>query len=202
MAPTETQPMTREPNSSSSPNPQDGAGIDATTADNTVEKDQQDTKNLQTEWCEVCKINFGIKIPESHILGKKHKENLLKQKNPEVDAITQTETQPVSREPSIACGSNPQNLKRKRAPQSRTPEELESKRRKMLEAGIQADAIRICHICNVISNSERVFNGHLSSRKHASRVLIVAAAEKVPTEPLVSAAAAAGGCIMVEPRQE
>lgn len=71
MAPIETQPMTREPDNSSSPNPHNGAGIDANTADNTIEKDQQDTKNLQTGWCEIYKINFGIKILESHILGKK-----------------------------------------------------------------------------------------------------------------------------------
>ncbi|GAB2223871.1 hypothetical protein Drorol1_Dr00004615 [Drosera rotundifolia] len=190
IAPTETRPMSGEPSNSSSPNPQTGATTVATVAENTGDRYHQTEEITQRRWCDVCNIKCNSPQDlESHKLGKKHKKNLVKQKNPKGNAITPTETLPVSGEPSNTCSSNPQNLKRKTAPRSSTPEDLEYKRRKLLEDGILADAIRICHICNAINNNEKGFNEHRACQKHASRVLKVAATGTVPSGPMVSTAA-------------
>ncbi|KAL9249175.1 Zinc finger protein 346-like protein [Drosera capensis] len=190
IAPTETRPMSGKPSNSSSPNPQTGATTVATVAENTGDRYHQNKEITQLRWCEVCNIKCNSpQNLESHKLGKKHKKNLVKQKNPEGNAITPTETLPVSGEPSNACSFNPQNLKRKTAPRSSTPEDLEYKKRKLLEDGIQADAIRICHICNAISHNEKRFIEHLAGQKHASRVLKAATAGTVPSGPMVRTAA-------------
>lgn len=47
---------------------------------------------------------------------------------------------------------------------------LETKRRKVLEGGAAANSVRACSICNVVCNSDTVFNYHLAGQKHASMV--------------------------------
>ncbi|KAL3844618.1 hypothetical protein ACJIZ3_002021 [Penstemon smallii] len=47
-------------------------------------------------------------------------------------------------------------------------EDLDTKRRKALEGGTAADALRTCTICNVVCNSETVFNYHLVGQRHAA----------------------------------
>nr|GEX58404.1 zinc finger RNA-binding protein [Tanacetum cinerariifolium] len=49
-----------------------------------------------------------------------------------------------------------------------TPQELEMKRRKVLEGGAAASAVRTCSFCNVVCNSDTVFRYHLAGQKHAS----------------------------------
>ncbi|KAL0332133.1 UNVERIFIED_CONTAM: hypothetical protein Scaly_2114800 [Sesamum calycinum] len=46
-------------------------------------------------------------------------------------------------------------------------EDLETKRRKVLEGGAAADGVRACSICNVVCNSDTVFNYHLAGQRHA-----------------------------------
>ncbi|KAG6396101.1 hypothetical protein SASPL_142240 [Salvia splendens] len=73
-------------------------------------------------------------------------------------------------EPIIGPQENPAITKptksRKKAV-ART-EDLETKRRKVLEGGAEATAVRACNICNVICNSDMVFNYHIAGQKHAS----------------------------------
>ena len=49
-------------------------------------------------------------------------------------------------------------------------EDLETKKRKVLECGAAAGAVRSCTICNVVCNSQSVFNSHLAGQKHAAMV--------------------------------
>ncbi|KAL0450486.1 UNVERIFIED_CONTAM: hypothetical protein Slati_1605000 [Sesamum latifolium] len=49
-------------------------------------------------------------------------------------------------------------------------EDLETKRRKVLEGGAAADGVRACSICNVVCNSDTVFNYHLAGQRHASMI--------------------------------
>ena len=49
-------------------------------------------------------------------------------------------------------------------------EDLETKRRKVLEGGAAAGAVRTCTICNVVCNSQTVFGSHLAGQKHAAMV--------------------------------
>ncbi|CAA2996028.1 zinc finger RNA-binding protein-like [Olea europaea var. sylvestris] len=126
------------------------------------------TKVVQSAWCEVCKIECNSKdVLDQHKLGKKHKKNMEK-----LNGITST---------FVAASSliGPQEKQNKEKAtggqkgQKRTAhqtEDLETKRRKVLEGGAAADAVRVCVFCNVVCNSEMVFSHHLAGQKHASMV--------------------------------
>lgn len=45
-----------------------------------------------------------------------------------------------------------------------------TKKRKFVDIGIKADSARVCNICNVVCNSQEVFDKHLSGKKHAAQV--------------------------------
>ncbi|GAB2270072.1 hypothetical protein Dimus_004985 [Dionaea muscipula] len=143
------------------------------------EKGPREMKNSQPACCEVCKINFNsTEILSSHLLGKKHQKNLEKQKKPVSDTTTtHTQTKPVNErkekpQSNNANTSNLQRLKKKAPSQLNTVVDLETKKRKIMEGGGQADAVRTCCICNVVCNSETVFNSHLAGQKHAAMVLL------------------------------
>ncbi|KAL9255731.1 hypothetical protein AKJ16_DCAP05141 [Drosera capensis] len=57
-------------------------------------KDQQEMEIPLPGWCEACKTKCCPQNLENHKMGKNHKKNLVKQKNPEDDVIAPTETQP------------------------------------------------------------------------------------------------------------
>ncbi|KAG0487559.1 hypothetical protein HPP92_009654 [Vanilla planifolia] len=52
--------------------------------------------------------------------------------------------------------------------------DLESKKQKVIEEGAAADAIKVCAICNVVCNSDKVFLSHLTGEKHALKALGIA----------------------------
>ncbi|KAG0487555.1 hypothetical protein HPP92_009650 [Vanilla planifolia] len=54
--------------------------------------------------------------------------------------------------------------------------DLESKKQKVIEEGAAADAIKVCAICNVVCNSDKVFLSHLTGEKHALKALGIARA--------------------------
>lgn len=70
--------------------------------------------------------------------------------------------------PIIGPTENPEASKNKIVNTSKKAgeENLETKKRKVVEAGGAADAIRMCTICNVVCNSQTVFNSHLCGQKH------------------------------------
>lgn len=131
------------------------------------------TKIAQSAWCEICKIECNTKdVLYQHKLGKKHLKNLEKLNS--VASVATTSFTPhvhlaVPSNPIIGPPENPKKgisvPKKKKA---ETPEDLEMKRRKVLEGGAAANAVRTCRICNVICNSDTVFRFHLAGQKHSA----------------------------------
>lgn len=125
--------------------------------------------------CEVCNVTCDTKeILDVHISGKKHKKNLEKLNGA---AITVTAPAPVpaalpgSDNPAIGPSNNHPKKRRfsRQEPKMKAPEsqeDLDLKRRKVMESGAAVTAVRTCTICNVVCNSETVFKYHLAGQKH------------------------------------
>ncbi|XP_047165870.1 zinc finger RNA-binding protein [Vigna umbellata] len=130
------------------------------------------TKVVQPAYCEVCKIECtGKEVLDQHKLGKKHKRNLEKLR----ESLKSTQVQPSGSSNPVIGPQLPDNksksttsgnkIKRKKA---ETLEDLEKKKKKVLDGGAAAEAVKICAICNVVCNSETVYNFHLTGQKHAA----------------------------------
>ncbi|KAF8389737.1 hypothetical protein HHK36_024256 [Tetracentron sinense] len=139
------------------------------------------TKIGHSLWCEVCKIACNSKdVLDRHKLGKKHKMNLEKLEESKKDAnASASAAAPVAM--NLVIGPKEKLTDKEKAisvEQTRkkvaTPlvpvEDLETKRRKLMEGGAAANAVRVCTICNVACNSQTVFNFHLFGQKHAAMV--------------------------------
>lgn len=138
------------------------------------------TKLVQSAWCEVCKISCNSNdVYVKHLQGKKHQknlENLEKSKNGTSasasiapPAATNLIIGPVENsEVNKSTIVDSQNLPKRPAKSLSTVEDLEKKKRKVLEGGAAAKAVRVCTICNVVCNSETVYSYHLAGQKHAA----------------------------------
>lgn len=138
-------------------------------------------KVVQSAWCEICRVDCNSKnVLDQHKLGKKHKKNLEKlivaNRSMVAPATLPAPVPPaastVSDNPEIGPEENPGKAKssvsqngRKKAADA---EDLETKRKKIVEGGAAVDAVRTCAICNVVCNSETVFRYHLAGQKHAA----------------------------------
>ncbi|KAK6261701.1 hypothetical protein QUC31_007517 [Theobroma cacao] len=142
-------------------------------------KGKKPNKVNQSAWCEVCQINCNSNDAYAkHLSGRKHLKNLEKlekSKNgtgdPSSTGATNLVIGPV--ENPVAKNSSSDNVQKseKRAEQPEAPkEDLEMKKRKVMEGGAAAAAVRVCTICNVVCNSQKVFNYHLTGQKHAAMV--------------------------------
>ncbi|CAL0314728.1 unnamed protein product [Lupinus luteus] len=129
------------------------------------------TSIVQPAYCEVCKIECtSVEVLHQHKLGKKHKKNLETLR----ESLKPFQSHPSgSSDPFI--GPQVQNDTSKSASGSKskrktveTPEDLEKKKRKVLEGGAAAEAVRICAVCNVVCNSAIVYEYHLKGQKHAA----------------------------------
>lgn len=139
-------------------------------------------KFVQSAWCEVCKINCNSSdVFTKHILGKKHLKNLEKLAEPKKDTSTSASTAaqvttnpiigPMERLDASKGKSTAAVEPGKRPAQLQTQQkDLDIKKQKIVEGGAAAGAVRACTICNVVCNSQTVFNIHLSGQKHASMV--------------------------------
>ncbi|KAK4271937.1 hypothetical protein QN277_020555 [Acacia crassicarpa] len=133
-------------------------------------------KVVQSAYCEVCKIDCTSKdVLDQHKLGKKHKKNLEKLKEalrppPQVPVLPNTSSNPVIGPQPQPEGDNSKSGggSKKKRKATQTPADLENKKKKVLEGGAAAAAVKICTICNVVCNSETVFNYHLAGQKHAA----------------------------------
>ncbi|XP_022736730.1 zinc finger protein 346-like [Durio zibethinus] len=144
-------------------------------------KGKKTTKIYQSTWCEVCKINCTSNdVYAKHLSGKKHLknlENLEKSKNgicdPSIDTPAARNLIIGSVENPSANGSNGVNVqqseKRAAKPEA-SKEDLEMKKRKVMQGGAAAAAVRVCTICNVVCNSQKVFSYHLTGQKHGAMV--------------------------------
>ncbi|GMH01363.1 hypothetical protein Nepgr_003202 [Nepenthes gracilis] len=135
-----------------------------------TEKGPKDVKNVQSIWCEACQVSCNSDdVFIIHKLGKKHQKNLEKLQNSEsATTLTNCAIGPVkSPQSSNAYCSHSKRLEKK-AVQIKIHEDLETKKRKIMESGVAADAVRTCTMCNVVCPSEIVFRSHLAGQKHAA----------------------------------
>ncbi|XP_073146908.1 uncharacterized protein [Henckelia pumila] len=136
------------------------------------------TKIVQSAWCEVCKIDCNSKgVLDQHKLGKKHQKNLekLRAATAPTPAHAKHAASASLLAPTVAPPGKPvigpeENPNKSKAAKVEKTENLETKKRKVLEGGAAANAVRTCTICNVVCNSETVFNYHLAGQKHASMI--------------------------------
>ncbi|ESQ32571.1 hypothetical protein EUTSA_v10005570mg, partial [Eutrema salsugineum] len=124
-----------------------------------------------------CKVDCnGPSVFEQHKLGKKHLKNLEKlktclpvQSNTGSSSLAGlTIAVPLIGPQENPCKSKARKNVKKRA---ESTEDLESKRRKVMECGATNESIRLCRICNVVCNSDKVYNDHLAGQKHASKAV-------------------------------
>ncbi|KAJ4961723.1 hypothetical protein NE237_021633 [Protea cynaroides] len=143
----------------------------------TWRKHAKKTKIVQSVWCGICKIDCNSKdVLDKHKLGKKHKKNLEKLEESKKEASA-----PAAKNTMIGPKQNPaadkgkavslQEGKMKGAPSLGPGEDLETKRRKVMEGGAAADAVRVCTVCNVVCNSQTVFTYHLAGQKHITNMV-------------------------------
>lgn len=149
----------------------------------TRKKGAKKMKIIQSAYCEVCKVDCNSDdILAQHKLGRRHKKNMEKLK----DTVAPVPTVEASSDnPVIGPPENPNKGKavsgKKTKATAESLEDLETKRRRIVECGAAADAVRTCSICNVVCNSETVFNYHLAGQKHAAMVKKHAAGRGVAT---------------------
>ncbi|GAV81591.1 zf-met domain-containing protein [Cephalotus follicularis] len=141
-------------------------------------KGPKKNKFNQSAWCDVCKINCNNNDAYTkHLLGKKHQKNLEKlgkSKNgnidtalsaaPAVPMIGPVENPKAKENPSV----DSQKSQKRSAEPLAPAEDLETKKRKVVEGGAAIGDVRVCTICNVVCNSQTVFNSHLTGQKHAA----------------------------------
>ena len=48
--------------------------------------------------------------------------------------------------------------------------DVETKKSKVIQGGAAAESVRICKLCNVVCNSDKVFASHLAGEKHIMKV--------------------------------
>ncbi|KAJ8750190.1 hypothetical protein K2173_014105 [Erythroxylum novogranatense] len=131
-------------------------------------KRQKKTKAVQSAFCEICKVDCNSgDVFDQHKLGKRHKKNLEK---------LQADCDKTKK------SGNKQQTRKK---VGEALEDLETKRRKIVQGGAAAEAVRVCAVCNIVCNSETVFNYHLAGQKHANMLKKQAAGVATPTPTLI-----------------
>ncbi|KAG4137475.1 hypothetical protein ERO13_D07G074000v2 [Gossypium hirsutum] len=143
-------------------------------------KGKKTSKVVQSSWCEVCEINCNSgDAYAQHLSGKKHLkklENLEKSKkgtsDPSMGAPAEMNQmiKPVEN-PAASSSDGGVSVQNPVAAQPEaSKEDLETKKLKVMEGGTAAADVRVCTICNVVCNSEKVFKYHLTGQKHAAMV--------------------------------
>lgn len=138
---------------------------------------------MQSLRCELCKIDCSSQeIINRHLLGKRHKKNLEKLEESKnaatAAAAAAAAAAAVKPEPVAGMDKTPledrAKLARGKAKGKKLTfaykpgEDLETKKRKLLEGGTTADSVKVCTVCNVVCNSETVYSYHLAGQKHAA----------------------------------
>lgn len=142
-----------------------------------MKKKPKKNKVIQSAWCEVCKISCNSnEIYAKHLTGKKHLKNAEKVEKGKSDASAgSSDAPPTATDPIIGPMENPaannpssDDVQKTQKSSAQAPEDLETKKRKIVESGTAADSVRTCTICNVVCNSQTVFDSHLAGQKHAA----------------------------------
>ncbi|WOL01714.1 formin-like protein 5 [Canna indica] len=136
------------------------------------------TKVVQSAYCEACQVKCDTQeVLQIHKQGKKHKKNMQKLQDsitakPKVAPVTSVvenviiapviENKPPAEEEKV-FGIQ----KRKK---DATSGDLEEKKRKVLQGGAAAGEVKVCVLCNVVVNSQKVYDYHIAGQKHATMV--------------------------------
>lgn len=141
------------------------------------------TKIIQSVYCEICKVECSSKVVyEHHVLGRRHKSNIEKLikiaavpgptpiPDPTPVPAIAPSTSAVATNPVIGPPEKPVSKPKTKNKASVSLQDLETKKRRVLEGGAAAHAVRSCNICNVVCNSDTVFSHHLAGQKHAAMV--------------------------------
>ncbi|XP_050370235.1 uncharacterized protein LOC126788301 [Argentina anserina] len=95
-------------------------------------------------FCDICKIFCDTKLVlDKHKMGKKHQMNLGKMRGKTVPGQT-------SKKKSV----------------SPPDEDLQTKKRRIIEGGVPPQSLRTCSICNVVSISATDFYKHIAGQRH------------------------------------
>ncbi|PIA63009.1 hypothetical protein AQUCO_00200790v1 [Aquilegia coerulea] len=147
-----------------------------TTLNKSKTKGVKKPKIVQSAWCEICSVDcVSQDVLEKHKIGKKHQKKLemlnesLKTNTTTASTLTQISSNLMigpPENPSSNDGNTDRSKKGKKNPAS--VEDVETKRQKVVSNGTATEAVRVCAICNVVCNSQKVFNYHLSGKQHAT----------------------------------
>ncbi|KAJ4804486.1 Zinc finger protein [Rhynchospora pubera] len=122
--------------------------------------------------CQLCNVVCnGPTVFEYHCRGQKHRSMVKKQENSgglAVGPAAAPTTNDNGQEYVLASSQLKPEPKRKS--KSASKEDLEMKKRKVLESGANGDAVKVCELCNVVCNGPMVFESHCSGQKHKSMV--------------------------------
>ncbi|XP_078442944.1 uncharacterized protein LOC144712524 isoform X2 [Wolffia australiana] len=130
-------------------------------------------KMAKPAYCEICRVECNSEDAFAcHMSGRKHAkklEKILEKYTPKNSKYLQKSP---SREPSVGddVSVTPFSKPRKRPLSPIDSQDLEAKKRRLLQDGAAADAVRVCALCNVVCNSEIVYKFHLAGQKHAAMV--------------------------------
>ncbi|CAL9194380.1 unnamed protein product [Musa hybrid cultivar] len=120
---------------------------------------------VQPLYCEICNISCNSEdVLNKHKMGKKHKKNLEKLQETFTEKPTNDQVVDLQMENPVVF----EETENKTGPA--LEQDLETKRRKVLEQGAAADAIRGCYLCNVVCNSQKVLDIHIAGQKHKAMV--------------------------------
>jgi translation initiation factor IF-1 len=134
----------------------------------------------QFVYCDICKITCNTQeMYSNHVSGKKHNKNIknLTMGDRPIQFVPATSTSPGTQ--TLATNDNDQEhvpsssqmeLKPKMKSKSVSKEDLETKKRKVLESGAKGDAVKVCDLCNIVVNDPKVFEYHCKGQKHTSMV--------------------------------
>ncbi|XP_072979040.1 uncharacterized protein [Typha angustifolia] len=131
---------------------------------------KKNTKVVQPAYCNVCKVDCNSPdVLKSHKQGKKHKKNLQKLHEFVTAKPMKPPTETTNKQkillPDKGKTVDEQSNKKGAAA---TPEDLKAKRQRVLEGGAAAEEVKVCNICNVVVNNQKVFEFHIAGQKHAA----------------------------------
>ncbi|KAG1366796.1 zinc finger RNA-binding protein [Cocos nucifera] len=128
-------------------------------------------KVVQSAYCEVCKIEcYTPEVLKTHKQGKKHKKMLKKLQDSITAKPAKAPTTTVERKETPDADKSKAGGGKTKKGAPATAEDLEAKKRRVLEGGAAAEGVKVCGICNVVVNSQKVFEYHIAGQRHTAMV--------------------------------
>lgn len=130
--------------------------------------------------CDLCKITCNtLEMYNNHVSGKKHNKKIknLTMGDKPIQFVPATSTSPETQTPTTndndqehVPSSSQMEPKPKTKSKSASKDDIETKKRKVLESGAKDDAVKVCNLCNIVCNGPKVFEYHCMGQKHRSMI--------------------------------